>query len=202
MPECEQMHLMLSAFEDAELEPHEMQEVARHLARCDACTSELASYATIARELRSIAPQPSLEGFAKSVVARIDALPVPLSARIQRWVDRVGGQLQSGFAAGAAVAAVAILTAILVTPYARLALERVSPRHQLASLKRDSGQLSAPVTAAKSDIASVEREVASAAAREGSEAEISHLETDIPSVAMWSEPENDTTVIWLPDQQQ
>jgi hypothetical protein len=30
---------------------------------------------------------------------------------------------------------------------------------------------------------------------------ISKLETSNPNVAVWSEPNQDTTVIWLPDQQ-
>jgi hypothetical protein len=29
---------------------------------------------------------------------------------------------------------------------------------------------------------------------------ISRLEADSPSVAVWSEPQTDTTVIWVPDQ--
>ena len=40
------------------------------------------------------------------------------------------------------------------------------------------------------------------AAAEDSQTVISRLESEIPSVAVWSEPQNDTTVIWLPDQQQ
>ncbi len=37
---------------------------------------------------------------------------------------------------------------------------------------------------------------------QNSEAVISKLESQSPNVAVWSEPQNDTTVIWLPDQQQ
>jgi hypothetical protein len=33
-----------------------------------------------------------------------------------------------------------------------------------------------------------------------SQAIISRLEADSPSVAVWSEPQTDTTVIWVPDQ--
>jgi hypothetical protein len=35
---------------------------------------------------------------------------------------------------------------------------------------------------------------------EDSQAIISRLEAEMPSVAVWSEPQSDTTVIWLPDQ--
>ena len=44
MARCEEMTLLLGPFEDGELEPHEMQEVARHLAGCPACETELAGY--------------------------------------------------------------------------------------------------------------------------------------------------------------
>ena len=38
MAECGEISMMLGAFEDSELEPNEMQEVAYHLARCESCT--------------------------------------------------------------------------------------------------------------------------------------------------------------------
>jgi len=72
MAECSEISLMLGAFEDAELEPNEMQEVAYHLARCDSCSSILSDYSTVGRELRSITPAldfaaPNLAGFADAV---------------------------------------------------------------------------------------------------------------------------------------
>ena len=55
MAECGEIGMMLGAFEDSELEPNEMQEVAFHLARCESCAAILADYSTLGRDLRSIA---------------------------------------------------------------------------------------------------------------------------------------------------
>ncbi len=50
MAECSEISLMLGAFEDAELEPNEMQEVAYHLARCDSCSSILSDFFDLSGE--------------------------------------------------------------------------------------------------------------------------------------------------------
>ena len=78
MAECGEISMMLGAFEDSELEPNEMQEVAFHLARCESCTSILADYSTLGRDLRSIAAEPALAGFSSAVIARVDRLPQPV----------------------------------------------------------------------------------------------------------------------------
>jgi anti-sigma factor RsiW len=165
MAECSEMSLMLGPFEDGELEPNEMQEVAFHLARCESCTDALSAYSSLGRELRTITPEPQLAGFAAAVVSRIDKLPQPFWTRLGRFFSRGSDYIGSGFAWSTAVAAVAVLTAVLITPYA----EQFAGRH--------------PAIAASD-----------------SHAVISRLESDIPSVAVWSEPRTDTTVIWLPDQ--
>jgi len=117
MARCEEMGLLLGPFEDGELEPHEMQEVARHLAGCPACETELAGYRSLAVALRGASPIPNLTGFSNAVVDRIDQLPVPLRRRLRRYVtsfaDGIGATLATGFAA----AAVAVITAVILTPY-------------------------------------------------------------------------------------
>jgi anti-sigma factor RsiW len=192
MAECSEISLMLGAFEDAELEPNEMQEVAYHLARCDTCSSILSDFSTVGRELRSITPAldftaPNLAGFADAVIARIDRLPQPWYQRVQRYFGRGADFLGSGFAWGGAVAAVAMLTMILMTPY-------LSGR-KLGAPNPASNQLAA-ATVAQPGTASDE----SSMADNDSHAVISRLESGNPSVAVWSEPRKDTTVIWLPDQ--
>ena len=192
MAECSEISLMLGAFEDAELEPNEMQEVAYHLARCDSCSSTLSDYSTVGRELRSITPAldfaaPNLAGFADAVIARIDRLPQPWYQRVQRYFGRGADFLGSGFAWGGAVAAVAMLTMILMTPY-------LSGR-KLSAPNPASNQLAA-ATITQPGTASDE----SSMADNDSHAVISRLESGNPSVAVWSEPRKDTTVIWLPDQ--
>jgi hypothetical protein len=189
MAECSEISLLLGAFEDAELEPNEMQDVAFHLARCELCTGTLSDYATMARGLRDIAPEPMLAGFAPAVIARIDALPQPLWVRISRFFRGRDGIFSPGFTWGTAAAAVAAVTILFATPYA----ERYATNH-----------LQPAATAVTSEVASLGHDAESVAEvvdpSEESQAVISRLEAEIPSVAVWSEPRSDTTVIWLPEQ--
>jgi anti-sigma factor RsiW len=178
MADCSEIELLLGAFEDGELEPNEMQEVAFHLARCEPCTKTLSAYSTLGRELRAVAPVAELSGFSMAVISRIDNLPQPLSAKIARFFRRGTDFLGTQLAWGSAAAAVAILTVVLATPYA----ERFASRHAPAT-----------IVATAQD---------AAAAATDSHAVISRLESETPSVAVWSEPRSDTTVIWLPDQDQ
>jgi anti-sigma factor RsiW len=195
MAECSEISLMLGAFEDAELEPNEMQEVAYHLARCPSCSQILSEYSTVGRELRSLTPAldfsaPNMAGFADAVIARIDRLPQPWFRRVERYFGRGADFLGSGFAWGGAVAAVAMLTMILMTPY----VQQVAS-HRPGAPTAASNQIAAATVAQPSgsnDQFSM--------ADNDSHAVISRLESGNPSVAVWSEPRKDTTVIWLPDQ--
>src|SRR5581483_5438776 len=103
MAECSEISLMLGPFEDHALEPHEYQEVAFHLARCERCTAELADYAAIGRELRTLAPDFPLDGFKQALKRPIDNLPGPLTQRPRRLFRRNGGLFPSGL--GMAMAA-------------------------------------------------------------------------------------------------
>jgi anti-sigma factor RsiW len=191
MAECGEISMMLGAFEDSELEPNEMQEVAHHLARCESCTGILADYSTLGRDLRSIAAEPSLAGFSSAVIARVDRLPQPMLTRIKRFLSRQVDSVGSGIAWGGAAVAVAIMTIIMITPYAEQFAGR-GPQSVIAKAERAAVQ--------------VANEAADAAASEptmadnDSHADISRLESENHSVAVWSEPRRDTTVIWLPDQ--
>ena len=193
MAECGEIGMMLGAFEDSELEPNEMQEVAFHLARCESCAGILADYSTLGRDLRSIAAEPSLAGFSSAVIARVDRLPQPVLTRIARYLRRQADSVGSGFAWGGAAAAVALVTIILMTPYAEQFANR-GP-HSTTSIAR-----------AEHEAAMAANQVAEATASEptmadnDSHADISRLESENHSVAVWSEPRRDTTVIWLPDQ--
>ena len=100
MAECGEISMMLGAFEDSELEPNEMQEVAFHLARCESCTSVLADYSTLGRDLRSITAAPSLAGFSNAVIARVDRLPQPVLTRIERFFRRQLGLGRLGHRVG------------------------------------------------------------------------------------------------------
>ncbi len=196
MADCSQISLMLGAFEDQELEPHEYQEVAFHLARCERCSAELADYATLGRELRTLSADLPLDGFKNAVMHRIEQLPVPFSVRIQRIFDSVSELFPAGLGMALAGAIAAAITVVVVTPYAQVAFNHSARVGELASAQRAltsaDDQVAAAQHQAAEDVAEVEEEP---------HAIISKLESDIPSVAVWSEPRMDTTVIWLPDQQ-
>jgi|SRR5277367_6435805 len=182
MAECGEIGPMLGAFEDSELEPNEMQEVAFHLARCESCTGVLADYSTLGRDLRSITAEPMLAGFSSAVIARIDRLPIPFTAKIARAFRRRLDSLSAGIAWGGAAAVAAVLTLVLMTPYAR----------QFAN--RGTHSMAPPIQVAAATTSEP------AMADNDSHADISRLESENRSVAVWSEPRRDTTVIWLPDQ--
>jgi len=193
MADCGEIGMMLGAFEDSELEPNEMQEVAFHLARCESCTSVLADYSTLGRNLRSITDAPSLAGFSNAVIARVDRLPQPVLARIERFLRRQLDSVGAGFAWGGAVAAAAIVTIILMTPYAEQFANRgATPATSVATAEHGAAPEPNQLASATADEPTM--------ADNDSHADISRLESENHSVAVWSEPRRDTTVIWLPDQ--
>src|SRR6202011_3250374 len=98
MRDCDQITLLLGPFSDGELEPHEMQEVARHLATCRSCEEMLGDYAAIGRELREIITIPPLTGFAAGVNARIAARRIPLRERIGEFFEGLNQRWAAAFA--------------------------------------------------------------------------------------------------------
>ncbi|HEV2171180.1 MAG TPA: zf-HC2 domain-containing protein [Candidatus Binatus sp.] len=193
MAECGEISMMLGAFEDSELEPNEMQEVAFHLARCESCTGVLADYSSLGRDLRTMAVEPKMAGFSNAVIARIENLPQPVTTRIARYLRRQVESIGTGLAWGGAVAAVAILTIILMTPYAgEFAKRGTVTTPSVAEATHDAAPPSDQIAKASENDPTM--------ADNDSHADISRLESENHSVAVWSEPRRDTTVIWLPDQ--
>ncbi|HJU28718.1 MAG TPA: zf-HC2 domain-containing protein [Candidatus Binataceae bacterium] len=231
MPGCDHTRLLLGPFEDGELEPHEMEDVALHIVECAECKGALDDYRALGVALRDIAPQPSLEGFADAIQTRLGKLQPSVAVRIRRRFGALAQSIGAGAAIGAAAAAAAVLTAMVVTPYARHVLRPVaaapaatanaptvsapvmiaaapdslaappilvaaSPRTPTAPQSLPSGEIAngfPPDPAAL--FAQAERD-----ATQSSQAVISQLEADSPSVALWNEPQTKTTVIWVPDQ--
>ncbi len=188
MAQCNEIGLMLGAFEDGELEPHEMQEVARHLAQCPACEADLSATAALGHQLRAVAIEPDLAGFAQAVQKRIASLTPPMHVRVRRYFESLGEQMTMAIALGSAGLATAALTAVLLTPY----VDRFGTQgSQVASVTH--GQ---PTTTTAGAVEVVERDVSP----DDSQASISSLESHVPSVAVWSAPQGKTTVIWVPDQ--
>jgi len=191
MAECGEISMMLGAFEDSELEPNEMQEVAFHLARCESCTGVLSDYSTIGRDLRSITAAPSLAGFSNAVIARVDRLPQPVLTRIERYLRRQLDSVGAGVAWGGAVVAAAIMTIVLMTPYARQIASRGTAPTMVANSDRGHAATDQATNVAANEPTMADND---------SHADISRLESENHSVAVWSEPRRHTTVIWLPDQ--
>ncbi|MGH7917891.1 MAG: anti-sigma factor family protein, partial [Candidatus Binataceae bacterium] len=116
---CNEMIPLLGPFEDAELSPAEMQQVARHLAGCVRCETTLSKYRALGSLLREDAVAPALGGFADVVTARIQHLGVPFSTRLACYFNRFGERLGAAAAMGVAAAAAAAVTVVLMTPVAR-----------------------------------------------------------------------------------
>jgi anti-sigma factor RsiW len=228
MAQCSEIELLLGPFTDGELEPHEMEEVALHVVACRNCKTALDDYHALGVTLRGAVAPSELVGFSAAVQDRIQQFRVPLHTRIKRPFDWLGERMGTAFAMGAAAAVAAVITAVVVTPYAgRIsnALRQASGNVSVASRDRSLPTASVPEQrrpAQEVAASSHPRNSVGAApsqpndstlANEGdgapqaeetvaadSQAIISRLEADSPSVAVWSEPRTDTTVIWVPDQ--
>ena len=199
--------MRLAHREDSELEPHEMQEVARHLAHCKGCEGTLGDYATLGRHLRAVVIEPPLANFARNVQRRLDEVPVPLRVRLERHL----GQLTERWTAGLALTSAALALGawvLLFAPYAQRYLERRQDASAVATTQNPteaSGHQDASVVATTQDPTQasgrdeVETAPGAAPAEDRPQTVISRLEARTPDVAVWSEPETKTTVIWIPD---
>jgi hypothetical protein len=208
MSDCDQITLLLGPFEDGELEPHEMQEVARHLATCNSCEELLGDYNAVGRELRDVIAIPPLTGFAARVDQRIADLRAPWSERIGAFFEGLNQRWAAAFAMVSMAGAVAVLTALVLTPYLRRSVGTGFQNAPLAKAENPGApSLASTTTDPESTSALLPTDESAqqlaAAPRLGpgdSHAVIKKLESEIPTTAVWSEPENGTTVIWLPDQ--
>jgi anti-sigma factor RsiW len=221
MARCDDIKLQLGLFEDGELEPHEMQEVARHVVGCADCELELRDYRTMAVGLRSAVTMPELSGFGAAVMARIEQLPIPFRLRVRRYLTSFRGGIGATLTTGFAAAVVAVVTAVVVSPYfkqtpfiqPRFAATSQAPVQVTGSavpvfatpqdIVRADGSSAVPADVASSlsaTSADLAAESENPDASGNSRAIISKLESDNPSVAVWTEPQSDTTVIWMPDQ--
>jgi anti-sigma factor RsiW len=209
MKDCEQISPLLGAFQDGELEPHEMQDVARHLATCKSCEEELADYSAIGLQLREAITIPPLTGFAAGVDRRIAALQPPLRQRIGSFFESLNQRWAAAFAMVSMAGAVAVITALVLTPYLR---------HNMGTSAQDAAMAKAESAAAPTLASTTtdqettrmlvpnddesEQLASSPDVNPGdSQAIIKRLESQIPTTAVWSEPKNGTTVIWLPSEQ-
>jgi hypothetical protein len=203
MSDCNQISLLLGAFEDGELEPHEMQEVARHLATCNSCEELLGDYNAVGRELRELITIPPLTGFAAGVDARIAELRVPWRERIGAFFEQLNERWAAAFAMVSMAGAVAVITALVLTPYLRHNIGIGPSIAPLAKLQTPTAPSLASTTTDQDSTRAViptetEPQQMASGASGDSHTVIKKLESEYPTTAVWSEPENGTTVIWLP----
>lgn len=204
MNDCDQIGPLLGPFRDGELQPAEMQQVARHLAGCTSCDEIVGEFNSLGRELRDVISVPPLTGFVASVNARLDQRAiVPLRERIQGFFGGINQRWAAAVAMVSMAGAVAVLTALVLTPYLRRNLATGAQAVPMA--KADTTQAPSLASATPPESAhfvSIEPSQDLASTSEmnpgDSYAVIRRLESQIPTTAVWSEPKNETTVIWLP----
>lgn len=198
MASCDQVKLLIGPFDDGELEPHEMEEIAFHVVTCSECKAILEDYRGLGVSLRDAVVAPALDGFVEAVQTRIAALPTPLRGRIDRYVEWIGERFGAALLTGAAAVAAAILTFITVGPSVSRLVSNA--QHRDMSMTTVAEQSPQPEIAGGNDPRTLVHQAERAAA-DDSQTLVEQIEADGPSVALWNEPRTDTTVIWVPNQQ-
>jgi putative zinc finger protein len=211
---CSKIRLLLGPFDDGELGPHEMEEVAFHLVECVSCKASLDDYRSLGETLRTFAPTPSLDGFVQAVTARLKS---PRSSWRERLSDfwKSLGAFGSALEVAGVAAVAAMVTLVVAEPYARrinFDVGRHPAAPQVAQAQPDSmtnrpmsqrvpdNNKGVDVVNATGGPLGQLRHADAIAARE-SEEFLSEIGGGTgPSVAVWNEPRTDTTVVWVPDQ--
>jgi anti-sigma factor RsiW len=179
MPACDQVKLLLGPFDDGELEPHEMEDVALHVVSCTSCKAALDDYRSLGVALRDCVPQPFSDGFTAGVLARIERIPQPLGIRWKHHLGVLAQRFRNPMTLVAAGVCAALVTAWLATPYAERLLGRSSNIVQVASDNRNDANARSEQAAGASQSPSSE-------------------ESESPMITLSNDPA--TTVIWLPNQ--
>jgi len=202
---CDDIAPLLGAFNDGELAPHQAEQVTRHLDGCETCKETVLDYLMLGHHLRSAAGMPSLEGFSESVLKAIEGSRRPFRDRLRYHFAQLRESWVAAVSLTGAALATAALALVLAEPQTLSRLSAMLGRSPQPSgpSEQASGpfeQASGPSETVKNSPGtsppSASSEVPSSS---NSETFISRLEAKPPSVAMWSEPDNKTTVIWLGD---
>jgi anti-sigma factor RsiW len=201
-----------------------MQEVARHTATCAACDGVLAAYRSMAVALRGAQATPNLDNFASGVIARIERLrlPPPVPELKRHWYDTVSDWFANVILTGGLAAAVAVATALVMTPeLSRYFNRQVAHAQHISPTVIAMSQQPSPASVTVPSVPRSDNKVAinpddgpanppdsgtgQQLAQSDNSADagtvISSLQSDSPSVAVWTAPDDKTTVVWVPDQQ-
>ncbi len=204
MAHCSEIEPLLSAYTDGELTALESEQVTHHLDNCGGCKETLLDYVLLGHHLRSAVAMPSLEGFAESVLNAIPRRRPSLRERFFDWRERMRERWIAAISVTGAAAAMASLALVLwQQPQVVGGIPWLGHRQSggadaaARSLNRNSTSIQIPDQA--QNTAAAAPAAAAQAAPFNSETFISRLESRHPSVAMWSEPDYKTTVIWLGD---
>jgi anti-sigma factor RsiW len=190
LAQCDDIAPLLSAFNDGELAPQEAEQVTRHLDGCETCKETVLDYLMLGHHLRSAVEMPSLEGFSQSVLKAVEGSRRPFPDRLRYHL----AQLRESW-----VAAVSLTGAALATAALALVLAEPQTLSRLSAMLGRSPQTSGPSEIAKNSPGIPPPASPEVPRSSNSETFISKLEAKPPSVAMWSEPDDKTTVIWLGD---
>jgi len=185
---CDDIAPLLSAFNDDELPAHETDLVTQHLDGCETCKETLIDYLLLGHHLRTATAIPSLDGFTEGVMRGIAGARRPFRGRLLNRLEDLRERWVAAVSLAGATVALATLALVLAEPHT---WERISAPFR-------TRPASSEIAAQKAE--TLPSEASSTLPDQSqSEAFISRLEAKPPSVALWSEPNTKTTVIWLGD---
>jgi anti-sigma factor RsiW len=170
MSACDQVKLLLGPFDDGELEPHEMEDVAFHVTACAMCKATLDDYRSLGVALRDCISQPAVDGFTSAVLTRIHQFRQPLWKRWWSSVNTLAEHAGSALSFAVAGALAALITLWLVTPYVHRWIHHSSNSVQVASVQVASDQTD----------------------------QVASDQTEPPMITLTDDPA--TTAIWIPNQ--
>jgi len=218
MASCGEIRLLLGPFDDGELEPHEMEDVAFHVVGCGECKAELEDYRALGVALRDVVTVPPLDHFVQAVTLRLEPRRIPLRVRLADWWDSLG-RLASVIEFGGVAAATAVLTMLIAGPDVRQFVTRrdarpvviasagATARPAAARARANGAAGAAPQLAAVGGESGVTDANLASVVDQGkvkAASDMQEMLSDLgagqsPSVAVWNEPRTDTTVVWVPD---
>jgi anti-sigma factor RsiW len=190
MIECTGIAELLGAFRDGELEPDKVAIVARHLAACTQCEMLLSEICELGETLRASAWEPCLDGFAEQVLSRVARLPEPFSRRLRRGLGALGWSWPAAITS--ASLATALASWLVLMTFGKPNTPSITAAGSNAVTEVRAGE-----SAAQGGLAQA---LGLSYPGPKDQVVISRLETDRHHVALWSEPEGTTTVIWLPEE--
>lgn len=184
---CRETRPLLPLFFDGELEARQMRAVALHSTRCSECERELRDLErlqeTVTSSIAAMVDEVDLGRIWVGVAPRLRVEPIPWYRRVRGWWE----ERESGWhRAGPVFAALAVATLVVAIAW------RV--------IESDSPQIAKIDTAVESKVASVEHSASKrVAAHIDNSAVLDSVRSNVESVALMTEPETNTMVLWITD---